>query len=50
MIILYKYFKKYCSNWYETTFPNIELEVKSNIKLYEKGNTLGGIKYERENN
>lgn len=46
----HKYFKKYCSNWYETTFPNIELEVKSNIKLYEKGNTLGGIKYERENN
>ena len=46
----HKYFKKYCSNWYETTFPNIELEEKSNIKLYEKGNTLGGIKYERENN
>lgn len=46
----HKYFKKYCSNWYETTFPNIKLEVKSNIKLYEKGNTLGGIKYERENN
>ena len=46
----HKYFKRYCSNWYETTFPNIELEVKSNIKLYEKGNTLGGIKYERENN
>lgn len=45
----YKYFKKNCDNWYEDIFPNLKLEVKSEIKLYEKGNTLGGTKYEREN-
>lgn len=45
----YKYFKKYCSNWYNDVFPNISVDVKSNIRLYEKGNTLGGLNYEREN-
>ncbi len=45
----HKYFKEKCSNWYEDIYPNIKLEVKSNIKLYEKGNTLGGIEYERKN-
>ena len=45
----YKYFKENCSNWYEDIFPNLKLEVKSEIELYEKGNTLGGTKYEREN-
>ena len=45
----YKYFKEKCNNWYEDIYPNIKLEVKSNIKLYEKGNTLGGIEYERKN-
>jgi len=44
----YKYFKENCSNWYDDIFPNLTLEVKSEIELYEKGNTLGGIKYERE--
>ena len=44
-----KYFKEKCGNWYEDIFPNLKLEVKSEIKLYEKGNTLGGTKYEREN-
>lgn len=45
-----KYFKEnYNDNWYEETFPQLQLEVKSKIKLYEKGNTLGGIEYEREN-
>lgn len=44
-----KYFKENCQNWYEDIFPNIEIEVKSNLKLYEKGNTLGGVEYEREN-
>lgn len=43
----YKYFNNYCDNWYEDIFPNIELKVNSNIKLYEKGNTLGGLKYEK---
>lgn len=45
----YKYFNKNQSNWYEDVFPNLKLEVKSEIELYEKGNTLGGTKYEREN-
>lgn len=45
----HKYFKEKCNNWYEDIYPNIKLEVKSNIKLYEKGNTLGGIEYERKN-
>lgn len=43
----YKYFNKNQSNWYEDVFPNLKLEVKSEIELYEKGNTLGGTKYER---
>ena len=45
----YKHFKENQDNWYESVFPNLKLEVKSQIKLYEKGNTLGGTKYEREN-
>ena len=43
-----KYFKEHCNDWYDSVFPNIKVEVTSNIKLYEKGNTLGGVKYERE--
>ncbi len=38
----------YKDTWYESIFPNLTLEVKSNIKLYEKGNTLGGIEYENK--
>lgn len=45
----HKYFTKNQSNWYEEIFPNLKLEVTSKIELYEKGNTLGGTKYEREN-
>jgi len=45
----YKYFKENQDNWYEDVFPNLKLEVKSEVELYEKGNTLGGTKYEREN-
>ena len=45
----YKYFNKNMTNWYEEIFPNLTLEVSSEIELYEKGNTLGGTKYEREN-
>ena len=44
-----KYFKEKQNNWYEEVFPNLKLEVTSKIELYEKGNTLGGTKYEREN-
>lgn len=45
----HNYFKKYCNNWYEDIFPNTKIKVTSDIRLYEKGNTLGGIEYEREN-
>ena len=44
----HKYFNKNMKNWYEEIFPNLTLEVTSKIELYEKGNTLGGTKYERE--
>ena len=37
----YKYFKENCTNWYENIYPKIKLEVKANVRLYEKGNTLG---------
>ena len=46
----YKYFKENCTNWYENIYPKIKLEVKANVRLYEKGNTLGGIEYENKNN
>lgn len=45
----YKYFINNCNNWYIDIFPNMDIEVKSNIRLYEKGNTLGGVKYESKN-
>lgn len=43
------YNSNYKDNWYKEIFPNLTLEVKSNVKLYEKGNTLGGIEYENKN-
>ena len=45
----YKYFKENCTNWYENIYPKIKLEVKANVRLYEKGNTLGGLRYECKN-
>ena len=45
----YKYFKENCTYWYENIYPKIKLEVKANVRLYEKGNTLGGLRYERKN-
>lgn len=44
----HKYFKKHYNTWYEEAFPNLVLKVNSKIKLYEKGNTLGGVLYERK--
>lgn len=45
----YKYFKEnYQDNWYSEVFPNLEIEVNANYKLYEKGSTLGGINYEQK--
>lgn len=43
------YFKKNYDDWYKKSFSNLELEVKSKIKLYEKGHTKEAIKYERKN-
>lgn len=44
-----KYFKEnYQDNWYNAIFPNLEIEVNANYKLYEKGSTLGGINYEQK--
>lgn len=45
----HKYFKENCQNWYEDIFPNLNIEVEAKLKLYEKGNTLGGIEYEGKN-
>ena len=45
----HKYFKENCTNWYEDIYPKIKLEVKANVRLYEKGSTLGGLRYERKN-
>ena len=45
----YKYFKENCTNWYEDIYPKIKLEIKANVKIYEKGSTLGGLRYERKN-
>ena len=45
----YKYFKEKSTNWYEDIYPKIKLEVKANVRLYEKGSTLGGLRYERKN-
>ena len=45
----YKYFKENCTNWYEDIYPKIKLEVKANVRLYENGSTLGGLRYERKN-
>ena len=43
----YNYFNKfYKDNWYSEIFPNLNIEVNANYKLYEKGTTLGGIKNE----
>lgn len=43
------YKENYKDNWYEQVFKDLTLEVKSSIKIYEKGNTLGGIEYESKN-
>ena len=45
----YKYFKENCTNWYEDIYPKIKLEVKANVRLYEEGSTLGGLKKKKKN-
>lgn len=45
-----KYYKdNYDETWYETIFKDLKLEIKSNIKLYENGNTKEAIKFEKQN-
>lgn len=49
--ILYKsnpsYFKTNYSNW-NNIYKNLKFNINSNLKLYEKGNTLGGVEYEKK--
>lgn len=42
-----KYFKEHFNNW-DKVFEEIEFDIKVDLKLYEKGNTLGGIVYEKK--
>lgn len=38
-----KAYKKLKENWYTETLPNLEIEVKSDIVIFEKGNLNGGL-------
>lgn len=38
-----KYFKEIKDKWYDEYFNNIEIEVKSNVNIFEKGNLNGGL-------
>lgn len=40
------YFKKNYSNWDEA-FNNLKFKVEVDLKLYEKGNTIGGVNHEK---
>jgi spore germination protein KC len=37
------YYNTIKDTWYDNIFPNIEIEVKSNITIQEKGNLTGGL-------
>lgn len=39
-------YKKIKDDWYEKIFPNLKIEVKSDITLFEKGNLNGGVYHE----
>ena len=39
-------YQKMKKNWYQDIFPNLEIEVKSKVKLIEKGNLNGGLYHE----
>ena len=49
--IFYKENPKYLNynNWYQEVFPSLEIKVKSNIKLYEKGKIKETLKHDKEN-
>lgn len=36
-------YKKFKNDWYNNIFKELEIEVKSNITIFEKGNLIGGI-------
>lgn len=38
-----KYYKKIESDWYTKIFPNLEIEVKADYNIFEKGNLNGGV-------
>ncbi len=38
-----KFFKRIKKDWYETVFPNLEIEVTSKIKIVEQGNLNRGV-------
>ena len=39
-----KYYKSIKDKWYSDIFNNLDIEVKSNIVIKQKGNLTGGIK------
>lgn len=41
-----KYYKKIKDDWYKNILKNIDIEVKSNLTIIEKGNLNGGIHHE----
>jgi len=41
-----KEYKKLKENWFKETFPNLEIKVKSDIEIIEKGNLNGGVWHE----
>lgn len=41
-----KEYKKIKDNWYKDIYKNLEIEVKSDIEIFEKGNLNGGILHE----
>lgn len=41
-----KAYKKIKDNWYKDIFKNLEIEVKSDIIIFEKGNLNGGVYHE----
>lgn len=43
-----KKYKTIKDTWYEKIFPNLEIEVKSDIQIFEKGNLNGGSYHEEK--
>lgn len=41
-----KAYQEIKDSWYEEIFPNLEIEVKSEIVIFEKGNLNGGLHHE----